>query len=101
MSLKIIEPWEEIINPSAMEAQLKKELSINHPLYEKSVKAIAKRGDCDDVLFENLDYEEFYVVHLTWSSSDFQGKYPKFETFANIENANIKMQSDNAEFEVY
>lgn len=52
-----IEPWDFIEeygpnNKAAMEEEARKEISPEHPLYGKSLTAIARRADCDDVLFE-------------------------------------------------
>ena len=48
--------------------ELYKELGKEHILYDIQVKELARREECDDVLFLLLDGSERYaVVHLTWS----------------------------------
>jgi len=65
------EPWESFEDSetgNALARELKKELSDQHILFGISVKPIAKRKDCDDVLFELLDGSHRLAnVHLTWS----------------------------------
>lgn len=64
---KLLEPWQITANPSFYETELKKEVSFFHPLNWKKVRAIAKRIDRDDVLFEVLNGKlKYAVVHLTW-----------------------------------
>ena len=71
-----LEPWVCICKESpdegkALEEELQKELSDNHVLYPHRLiaRAIARREDCDDVLFWMPDVEErFAIVHLTWNS---------------------------------
>lgn len=43
-----------------------REVSPEHRLFGKTVAAIGRRCDCDDVLFEISQGEGFAVVHLTW-----------------------------------
>ncbi len=61
------------------------EIAKGHPLYGVPVKAIAKRRDCDDVLFSVLRHLcEYVVVHLTWSGKEEPPPdWPKFELYAN------------------
>jgi hypothetical protein len=47
--------------------QLRKEISLFHVLFFKRTKSIAKREDCDDVLFA-LRNNKYAVVHLTWQN---------------------------------
>jgi hypothetical protein len=52
----------------ALEAELRKELNIGHPLYGVSVTAIRQRVDQDDVSFGVLDGSgRFADVHLTYT----------------------------------
>jgi hypothetical protein len=54
-----------------LETELWKELSPQHSLFNKTVKAIARRIDCDDVFFElQDDGRRVAVVHLTWSGKE-------------------------------
>jgi hypothetical protein len=63
-------PWKSIHPPLGLEltAELKKEINEGHPLFGEKVIAIARRVDCDDVLFSIINSEgRLAVVHLTWS----------------------------------
>lgn len=51
----------------ALVAELRRELHPQHPLYGKAVTAIARRIDCDDVIFAVNN--RFALVHLTWEST--------------------------------
>jgi len=62
--------WEEI-PPSiqqALEAELEREVARGHPLYGVGAKAIARRGDRDDVLFAVADSPTVAVVHLSYEA---------------------------------
>lgn len=61
--------WEEITanTQQALEAELRHEARLGHPLYDVSVKAMARRQDCDDVLFAVLGSPSVVVVHLSYS----------------------------------
>ena len=53
-----------------MERELIRELSAGHPLYGVPVRTLARRQDCDDVLFALSDGSgRVAVVHLTWTQS--------------------------------
>lgn len=63
---ELLEPWEFINSKNdCFESELYKEITKGHILFNLKAKAIAKRIDCDDVLFE-LDNNELALVHLTW-----------------------------------
>ena len=70
------EPWSALESDGAdLVAELKRELSPQHALFGRDAVAIARRKDCDDVLFR-LDNGSVAIVHLTWSGK--QDQYPKF-----------------------
>ncbi len=61
--------WESVI-PEAkqpLEAELRREAMPGHPLYSVAVQAIARRQDCDDVLFAVAGASVVAVVHLSYS----------------------------------
>jgi hypothetical protein len=64
-------PWYllDAESASATERELARELGRDHQLYGKRVRAVARRQDCDDVLFELPDSGCCAVVHLTWTKS--------------------------------
>lgn len=66
-----LEPWYSIADipdhSSATVWELQRELTVGHQLYGLPVRAIARRQDCDDVLFQIDDGTgRVAVVHLTW-----------------------------------
>ena len=69
-------PWMALDNSASdLVGELKKEVTLGHVLFEaREIQAIAKREDCDDVLFgvDNL----LAVVHLTWSGKEDNPQWP-------------------------
>lgn len=71
--MKWLKPWYSIRdNPNqvtAMERELRRELSPGHPLHGLPVLAIGCREDNDDVLFLiEDDSGRVAMVHLTWTN---------------------------------
>jgi hypothetical protein len=65
------------------------------------VQAIAKRTDCDDVLFEVGSADRTYaVVHLSWRSEpEHDPQWPATELFSTWEQwVEQRMIPDNVEF---
>ena len=61
-------PWHR--TDRSLHDELRREASRQHPLYGVTARAVARRQDNDDVLFELFGSDapaEFAVVHLTWS----------------------------------
>jgi hypothetical protein len=89
MAAKITFPTQwELIDPDAsgpFEDEYAIEIAKGHPLYGVPVKAIARRKDCDDVLFRLLRHLcEYTVVHLTWSGKEESDtKWPSFALYAD------------------
>ena len=100
--MQFVEPWTLIEKfTDELVAELNKELPEKHVLFGKPVKALARRTDCDDVLFEITDgSKQFAVVHLTWSGKqDLHTNFPWTEIFASLEEFNKnRMQPDALEF---
>ena len=73
---EFLEPWCAFNKNFA--TQLHRELSSDHVLYGATVRTIARREDCDDVLFEVMDREyQFAKVHLTWQGMQPDGHWPR------------------------
>jgi len=72
----------------ALREELLCELPTQHRLYGVEARAVARRQDNDDVLFELFGSEapaEFAVVHLTWSGKPEPGpKYPWTELYGTF-----------------
>lgn len=94
-NIKLPEPW--YWSNEDLTIQLKKELTINHSLFNIDLKSIARRQDNDDVLFELSD-GRFAIVHLTWSTS-IDSTWPRFKLYDNWQNVYIKILKDAEEFD--
>lgn len=83
----LLEPWESFVDDEhrqAFERELHTELSRNHPLHGRAIRAVAHRSDCDDALFILKD-DKYAVVHLTLSSSTEPGpEYPQTRLFGDL-----------------
>ena len=81
-------PWNAVDARGAagVEGELARELGPGHPLHGKRVRALGRRQDCDDVLFELLDSGECAVVHLTWTSSppEQDSRWPGTSIFSSL-----------------
>ena len=65
-TIPLPEPW--YWTEENLTRQLRKEISFFHVLFFKKATTIARREDCDDVLFQ-LRHNKYAVVHLTWQQS--------------------------------
>jgi hypothetical protein len=78
VDLSLLEPWASVENSAFYEDELKNEVGFLHPLKWKRVRAIGRRTDCDDVLYEVLSGNTKYaVVHLTYSKKRKQKRQTK------------------------
>ncbi len=58
-------PWAALTDGAPLlVTELKREVSQQHVLFGREAIAVARRGDCDDVLFR-LDDGSYAIVHLT------------------------------------
>lgn len=62
-----LDPWIPVSSGGALERELALELPVRHILHGVFLRAIARRLDTDDVLFELAGYEKpLAVVHLSY-----------------------------------
>jgi hypothetical protein len=83
-----LEPWVSVSDEANyLELELRKELSSQHPLFGLKTRAIARRIDCDDALFEvESNAIPLALVHLTRSGKQENGpEWPHTRLFENIE----------------
>ncbi len=87
--LQLVAPWEPIEPAMAtkFEDDYATEIGKGHPLYGAPVRAIGRRIDRDDVLFQLLRHlSDYAVVHLTWSEREEPDpRWPSFELFLDDE----------------
>ena len=93
-------PWEELEldQRNGLEIELVREICNGHPLFGKSHVALARRIDCDDVLFEVDGGPAVAVVHLSYAvESDPQWPATEiFTSFAEFEEQ--RMRADMTEY---
>jgi len=84
--MTFLEPWFEVTSPDNAPDELKRETSPGHPLHGVSVRTIARRQDCDDVLFKLLDGSGRYaVVHLSFQKEK-DPQWPECHLFTGVED---------------
>jgi hypothetical protein len=73
-------PWQPVAeDDDHFDAELRRELTAGHPLYDQTLKAIAARDDGDDVLFRSVsDPSELFIIHLTWKGEE-PAPWPAYE----------------------
>lgn len=84
--MNFLEPWFEVTNPDDASDELKRETCPGHPLYGVSVKVVARRQDCDDVLFRLGDSSGRYaVVHLSYQKEK-DPRWPECHLYRDFED---------------
>jgi len=78
---------------AALEAELARELSPRHVLAKLSVRIIAKRDDCDDVLGA-LNDGRVAQIHLTWTGREYGPRWPETAIYNSMEEWRIASESD-------
>lgn len=99
-AMVFLAPWNDVGGGGEAERELRRELSPGHLLSGRPVRAIARRLDRHDVLFEATDTRECFVVHLTWTSRVERPPFPLTRSYASVSSwAATAMRDDHAEFE--
>ena len=68
--MRLPEGWSSLTGESSrrLNEELHREVCAGHVLHGRQARAVARRADQDDVLFEvQGSAAPFYVVHLTWN----------------------------------
>jgi hypothetical protein len=99
----LLEPWVALdaVAAAASEAELMREASPGHAAHRMSVKAVARRLDCDDVLFlVDAKTTACAVVHLTWSRRPKNDpKWPTLARYSSIEEwVEKRMKPDHEDY---
>jgi hypothetical protein len=92
---EILEPWGPVTKEEGigLVAELKKELQSDHALAGATVEAVARRRDCDDVLFITDSKKGLLaLVHLTWSGKPDQ--FPQWPRTVFFQSWAEWMESD-------
>ena len=76
--------WEQISpdERQALEVELRREDAPGHPLHSVAVSALARRYDCDDVLFGLSGSASVAVVHLSYGEAD--ALWPHTQFFSSL-----------------
>lgn len=99
--LRLLSPWQVPHSPEGLTAELKRELSPGHPLFDKRLRALAVARDRDDVLFEIADGEgrRYAVVHLTWTGHhETAPNCPWTDFFESLERWHEWMAEDHKDY---
>ena len=87
MNVQLPENWEPVTPELAtlLEAELKREITHGHEVAGMDLRAVAKRGRRDEVLFASTDWPErhVFVIHLTWSRET-DPKWPSTAPYDNV-----------------
>ena len=78
--------WEQLApdERQALEAELKREVTPGHRLHPVDVTALARRHDCDDVLFGLNGSALVAVVHLSYRQ-EADALLPQTQIFSSLE----------------
>jgi len=84
-------PWTFNINEKlneSIKSELKKEVHNAHQLYGKldKLKLIGIHQPDDDCLFLDMEKEDVYVIHPTWSGKKDSGIWPSTDRYENLES---------------
>jgi hypothetical protein len=98
-NIQWLEPWHSA--PSGLESELESEISPAHPLFGHKAISVARRDDCDDVLFFLPDNNyPLAVVHLTWTGKrESSAESPHTTFYSSLDDwVERGMKPDNQEF---
>lgn len=79
-----LDPWEPVTGSGdPFVRELRRELSEGHALHGVPLVAVARRMECDEVLFATSDVDmPLAVVHLTWrSQAESDPRWPHTATY--------------------
>ena len=97
--MELKDPWGAPRDARALERELAAEVSPGHVLAGVDLKAIARRHDQDDVLFQLLDGSaRVAVVHLTYAGRGSR-EWPRATLYPSLEVWRLeRMLPDSEEF---
>jgi hypothetical protein len=86
--MKFVTPWVPVDQQDEdLVRELECEVGDRHALWGRKTRALARRIDADDVLFEiNGDDISYAVVHLRWSGKrELDPRWPRVGFFPSLE----------------
>lgn len=104
--LELLEPWERVKDGRGLEAELARELPPGHRLFGRTMRAVARRIDQDDVLFVAEPAgggpfrdgpREVAIVHLTWNK-EVDPRWPSTHVLSSLEAFVGEMLDDHADY---
>lgn len=102
MPIEFLEPWVALeANAEFIQRELVAEVGTGHLLYGREMRAVARREDCDDVLFVSTDEPPLVaVVHLTYARRpETDPRFPSTTIFESIEQwIERGMKSDHKDY---
>jgi hypothetical protein len=96
-----LDPWTAVHTEQAtrLEEELRREVAEGHVLHGRPARAIARRVDRDDVLFELQDDHACAVVHLTWCQGVERPPWPSTHIFESLSAwMNKAMHDDHRDY---
>ena len=100
--MQFLEPWLEVSSQALkLRKELAAELGPRHPLKGRDMQAVARRQDCDDVLFISVDEPRVLaVVHLTYANRpEADPRWPSTTFFDSLEDwIERGMKADHEDF---
>lgn len=106
--LELLEPWERVKDGRGLEAELVRELPPGHRLFGRTMRAVARRIDQDDVLFVaeaaqagggpfRQGQREYAIVHLTWRR-EADPRWPSTHLLSSLAAFVAEMQDDHDDY---
>ncbi len=101
-----IDPWVSVSDRGreAYDAELRQEVSLDHPLYGVRAKAVGRTCNTDDILYHLKEHPiaEFAVVHLTFRGKPENGpQWPSVTLYRDLEHfVTARMLRDAAAYEI-
>jgi hypothetical protein len=100
--MELLEPWHVVTSDAVqLQSELAAELGPFHPLKGRQMRAVARRQDCDDVLFVSVGEPLVVaVVHLTYANRpELDPRWPGTTFFDSIEDwIERGMNADHQDF---
>jgi hypothetical protein len=100
--MEFLEPWFAVTTDGLqLQNELARELGPQHPLRGRHMRAVARRQDCDDVLFVSVDAPHVVaVVHLTYANRpELDPRWPGTTFFESLQDwLERGMKADHDEF---